>query len=69
VLVPTSAIQRNAQGDTVVWVVSDSRVHQQRIETGGTVGDRVRVTSGLSGGEAVVVSGAPTADGQRVTVN
>lgn len=69
VLVPTSAIQRNPQGDTVVWVVSGGRVHQQRIETGGNVGDRVRVTSGLSGGEAVVVSGAPTSDGQRVAVD
>ena len=67
-LVPAAAIQRNAQGDSFVWVVNDGRVRQQRIETGGDVGDKVRITSGLQGGEAVVVSGAPTHDGQRVTV-
>jgi RND family efflux transporter MFP subunit len=66
VLVPASAIHRNAQGDNIVWVVSEGRVRQQRIESGGDVGDQVRITSGLLGGEAVVVNGAPTYDGQRV---
>jgi RND family efflux transporter MFP subunit len=68
VLVPAAAIQRNAQGDSFVWVVTDGRVRAQRIEAGGDVGDRVRITSGLQGGEAVVVSGAPTYEGQRVAV-
>jgi HlyD family secretion protein len=69
VLVPASAIHRNAQGDNIVWVVSDGHVRGQRIESGGEVGDQVRVTSGLQGGEAVVVSGTPTYDGQRVVAN
>ncbi len=69
VLVPATAIHRDAQGDSFVWVVNDGRVRQQRIETGGDVGDKVRITSGLQGGEAVVVSGAPARDGQRVAVN
>ena len=68
-LVPGTAIRRNAQGDNFVWVVNDGRVREQRIETGGDVGDKVRITSGLQGGEAVVVSGTPTRDGQRVAVN
>ena len=69
VLVPASAVHRNAQGDNVVWVVTDGRAHEQRIESGGDVDDHVRVTSGLQGGEAVVISGTPTDDGQRVAVN
>jgi RND family efflux transporter MFP subunit len=69
VLVPAAAIHRNAQGDNFVWVVSDDRVREQRVETGGDVGDKIRVTSGLQGGEAVVISGEPTRDGQRVQVN
>jgi len=69
VLIPGAAIHRDAHGDNVVWVVSDGRVRQQRVETGGDVGDKIRITSGLQGGEAVVVTGAPTADGQRVAVN
>jgi RND family efflux transporter MFP subunit len=68
VLVPAKAVRRNAQGDSFVWVVDDGRVRQQRIETGGDVGDRIRITSGLQGGEAVVASGEPTRDGQRVAV-
>jgi RND family efflux transporter MFP subunit len=69
VLVPAAAVQRNAQGDNFVWVVADGRARERRIETGGDVGDKVRITSGLQGGEAVVVSGSPTADGQRVVVD
>jgi len=69
VLVPTAAVRRNAQGDSFVWVVSDGRVHQQRIESGGDVSGKVRIISVLNGGEAVVVSGEPTQDGQRVAVN
>ena len=69
VLIPAAAIQRNAQGDNFVWVVNDGHVRQQRIEAGGDVGDKVRITSGLQGGEAVVVSGAPTHEGQRVAVD
>jgi HlyD family secretion protein len=68
VLVPARAVQRDAQGESFVWVVHDGRVRQQRIETGGDVGDKIRITSGLQGGEAVVVSGEPTQDGQRVVV-
>jgi RND family efflux transporter MFP subunit len=69
VLVPAAAIQRDAQGDSFVWVVSDGRARQQRVESAGEVGDKVRIRSGLQGGEALVVSGAPTRDGQRVAVN
>lgn len=67
ILVPSKALQRNAQGDSIVWVVRDGSARQQRVETGGDVGDKVRITSGLTGGEAVIVDGSPS-EGQRVAV-
>jgi RND family efflux transporter MFP subunit len=66
VLVPTAAVQRDDAGDSFVWVVNDGRVRKQRIETGGDVGDKVRVTVGLQGSEAVVVGDTDLRDNQRV---
>ena len=69
VLVPATAVQRDARGDNFVWVVSDGRAHEARVETAGDVGGRVRIAGGLKGGEAVVVGTTqPTRDGQKVTV-
>ena len=69
VVIPAGAIQRDAQGNSYVWIVTDGRVRQQRVESAGDVGDKVRIRNGLQGGEALVVSGTPTRDGQRVAVN
>jgi multidrug efflux pump subunit AcrA (membrane-fusion protein) len=66
VLVPAAALRRDAQGNSVVWVVVDGRVREQRVESGGDVGDKVRITDGLRGGEAVVVTDSALHDGQRV---
>jgi len=68
VVVPAAAVQRDPQGSNFVWVVRDGRVHQTAVETAGSVGERVRIASGLKGGEAVVVGEAAVRDGQRVTV-
>ncbi len=68
VLVPAAAVQRDARGDNVVWVVSEGRARQTRVETAGEIGGRVRIASGLKGGEAVVIGSPPTRDGQKVTV-
>jgi len=68
VLVPAPAVRRDAGGGSFVWVVRDGRAYRAGVETAGEVGDRVRVTSGLRGGEAVVVGPPPARDGQRVTV-
>ena len=38
------------------------------VETGGDVGNRVRIAGGLTGGEMVVVGEPPSRDGQRVKV-
>lgn len=68
VLVPAAALRRDTQGTSFVWVVNDGTAHHTPVETAGEVGARVRITSGLRGGEAVVISEPPTRDGQRVQV-
>jgi len=52
-----------------VWTVSDGRAQKTPVEVGSPVGDRIEVTSGLSGGEVLVTSPEPARDGQRVTVD
>jgi multidrug efflux pump subunit AcrA (membrane-fusion protein) len=66
VLVPAAAVRRDDHGDSVVFVVDDGRARRVRVETGGGTGERVQVVSGLAGGETVVTSDDPLADGQRV---
>jgi RND family efflux transporter MFP subunit len=68
VLAPAAALRRDERGDTFVWIVADGRVHRGRVETAGNIGDRVRIASGLKGGEALVLGDPPLRDGQRVTV-
>lgn len=65
VLVPAGALQRDNDG-TYVWVVRDGRVARVDVVTAGDVGDRVRIASGLAGGEAVVVGDVALKEGQRV---
>lgn len=66
VLVPTAAMHRGPDGRSFVWVVEDGRARQTFVEQAGILGDAVRVTSGLTGTEEVVVSEPPERDGQRV---
>ncbi len=68
VLVPSSAVRRDPRGEAVVWVVRDQRAALVRVETAGEVGDKVRVASGLSAGEAVIVGEPPKRDGERVQI-
>jgi multidrug efflux pump subunit AcrA (membrane-fusion protein) len=68
VWVPSDAVRRDPQGNSFVWVVRDGRAYQTPVQTAGDVGDRVRIASGLRGGEAVVVGVPPRYEGQRVTV-
>src|SRR5207245_3054046 len=42
VLVPASALRRDAAGNTFVWVVRDGRARQAPVEAAGAVGDRGR---------------------------
>lgn len=68
VLVPAAALRRDTQGNNFVWIVNDGRARRAMVETGGDVGTRVRIASGLKGGETVVVGEPPTRDGERVQV-
>jgi len=69
VLAPAAALRRDDHGDSFVWIMSDGQVHRGPVETAGNVGDRVRIASGLAGGEAVVLGDTTLRDGQRVTVD
>ncbi len=68
VLVPASALRRDAAGNTFVWVVRDGRARPAPVETAGEVGDRIRIAKGLGGGEAVVVGTPPAREGVRVRI-
>lgn len=57
-LVPQQAVQRDARGNTSVWVVGDDELAQPReIVVSRTFGDRWLVESGLAAGERVIVAG------------
>lgn len=68
VLVPARALQRDNEG-SFVWLVEDGRVRRARVETSGEAGDRVRVVSGLRGGETLVVGEVTLKEGQRVATS
>ncbi len=54
-LVPKSAV-RSDSGTSYVFVVTQDTVERRAVQTGGTDGDRLEVTGGLSAGERVVVA-------------
>jgi HlyD family secretion protein len=54
-LVPKSAV-RSENGASHVFVVTQTSVERRAVQTGGTDGDRLEVTAGLSAGERVVVA-------------
>ena len=68
VLVPRPALRRDDQGNTFVWVINGEHAARTVVETAGDAGDQTRVTSGLNGGESVVVEGEPTHAGQRLRI-
>ena len=57
-VIPTSALQRGANGLFVYIIAADRSVSVRTIKTGPTEGERVAVTSGLQVGEKVVTDGA-----------
>ena len=58
IVAPLSALLKTPEGQTMVMIVRDDRAHQVSVEMGIRQGDRVQITKGLSGGEAVIVSSA-----------
>jgi multidrug efflux system membrane fusion protein len=56
-LVPTAAVQRNAQATYVFLVKPDKTVTSRPVTMGTTEGDESEITSGLTAGDVVVVTG------------
>ena len=67
VTVPEAAVQR-AGAETFVWVVRDDRTVERRpVSLGSPAEGRVEITTGLAGGETVVLqTSRPLRDGARV---
>lgn len=56
ILVPQSAVNRNARGDATVFVVGNGNTVEQRtLRTGRTVGDQWLVVDGLKPGDQVIL--------------
>ena len=69
VLAPLAAVRRDDKGDSFVWRVENGAVRSVPVETEeGSVGDHVRIASGLSGGETLVVGDVELKGGQKVVV-
>jgi membrane fusion protein (multidrug efflux system) len=68
-VVPETALQRGAGGGTFVWVVEDGTARMREVTVGHRFESQAVVTSGLAGGEPVVLEGvARLSDGVAVTV-
>jgi HlyD family secretion protein len=57
VIVPKSAVRRDAEQDIVFVVSGDNRVERRAVKVASTEGDDVKLLSGVSEGENVVVEG------------
>ncbi len=56
--VPVTSVQKKADGSLFVWTVAqDSTAHRTTVKIGGTQGNYVSVTEGLSMGQRIVTEG------------
>jgi multidrug efflux pump subunit AcrA (membrane-fusion protein) len=61
------AALRGEGENTFVWTVQGEQVKRVSVRAGEDFGDSVQITSGLDGGEALIVSGPDTLrEGMRV---
>ncbi len=68
--VPTAAIQRNSTNTYVYLVKPDSTATVRNVTVGTTEGDQSEITSGLSPGDVVVMTGVDKLqEGSKVTVH
>jgi len=68
-VVPTAAIQRNAQTTYAYFVKPDSTVTVREVTLGTTEGDDAEISSGLSPGDVVVMTGVDKLqEGSKVSV-
>lgn len=56
-LVPVTAVCSGSGGRRFVWVADGGAARRVYVQTGDAVGNRVEITSGLSGGELVITEG------------
>jgi multidrug efflux system membrane fusion protein len=69
-LLPSAAIQRNTNATYVYLIQPDSTVRLRNITVGTTEGDQTEITSGLSPGDRVVMTGVDKLqDGSKVSVS
>jgi RND family efflux transporter MFP subunit len=69
VTVPKTALRRDGDQDVVFVVSSDQRAERRAVKVASTEGDRVRLASGVTDGERVVVQGPQELkDGDAVRV-
>jgi RND family efflux transporter MFP subunit len=60
ILVPISAVYKQAGGDQVAWVIGPYQMVSRRIvKMGSATGGEVEIVSGLRPGDRIVVAGAP----------
>ena len=58
IVVPQQGVTRNQKGQATALVLNKENLVEQRVlETGGTIGDKWLVTSGLTDGDRVIVEG------------
>jgi multidrug efflux pump subunit AcrA (membrane-fusion protein) len=57
VVVPTSAIYKNADGNYVLLAGSDNLAHQKVVQVGITNGSLAQIVSGINAGDPVITSG------------
>ena len=67
VQVPKAAVRRDGDRD-VVFVVRDEKAERRAVKVVSTEGDLVRLASGVTGGEQVVIEGPELQDGDKVEV-
>ncbi len=65
-VVPPGALRRDEAGRTFVWLARDGRAVRVPVEIERTLGDRVVLSSGLTGGEAVILGDPPEHEGEAV---
>ena len=62
---PRAAVRRD-QGQDIVWIVRDGRVERRAVTVGETAGEQVTISTGVRGGERVIVDGPdPLSEGMR----
>jgi HlyD family secretion protein len=69
VVIPRAALRRDGEHD-VVFVVQDRKAERRAVRVATTQGDQVRLVSGVTAGEQVIIAGPPELrDGDAVRVS